>query len=483
MSAAPVVAGWIPAFAGMTIWNSLSAPLGWRRVRRDPAAGLGDLEAALAGDDCPVCARTAGADDRWLDHFLYEGYLEREVMRSVGRAGGFCAHHARRTEAMGSSATIALIYLALIRDCLPRLADRRDRRHRPVPLLAAPEACEACAQAEEAERRDCFFLALLIGARGPRCYGKPAIVCMPHLACLVGYLDDASIGAALSTHSGLTAALGSDLAGAFALDPEAAADRTMRVLLGPPRRTGRSLVELMRAQFADDPDPVRRMRRRLRHLPGCAVCAEISEACDEWLGWLADAAEDEGDLSDVLPLCRDHVWQARCAAGVALAPALAAAVLREAEDRLAYAAAAREAGRGSALLPAAARRAFAGSAARNAVLESLRRGRECPLCRRAREAGERAVLLLAALLESAGGRRAFESGYGVCVRHAALAMAMPNAPALGEIVAATTYARLALLRWELEEQLRRGAWQSRPQRRGAESAAWLKAGARFAGTA
>jgi hypothetical protein len=120
--------------------------------------------------------------------------------------------------------------------------------------------------------------------------------------------------------------------------------------------------------------------------------------------------------------------------------------------------------------------------ARCAAVASLRRGRACPLCVRAREAGERALALVAALVESTGGRRAFESGYGLCVRHAARAMAMPDAPALGDIVAQTVHARLALLRWELEEQLRRGAWQARPQRRGVESGAWLRAGPRFAGT-
>ena len=90
--------------------------------------------------------------------------------------------------------------------------------------------------------------------------------------------------------------------------------------------------------------------------------------------------------------------------------------------------------------------------------------------------------LIAVLVESADGRRAFESGYGLCVRHAAQAMAMPDASVFGDIVADTTHARLALLRWELEEQMRRGAWQARPQRRGVESAAWLRAGVRFAGT-
>ena len=58
------------------------------RRRHDPAAGLGDLEAALTGEGCPVCARAAGADERWLDRFLDDGYLERDLMRRIAAAAG-----------------------------------------------------------------------------------------------------------------------------------------------------------------------------------------------------------------------------------------------------------------------------------------------------------------------------------------------------------------------------------------------------------
>ncbi len=227
------------------------------------------------------------------------------------------------------------------------------------------------------------------------------------------------------------------------------------------------------------------MRRRLSDLPSCAICAEIADAVAEWLGWLARTAEKGGDgagIWDVLPLCRDHVWQAREVAGPALAPALAAIVLGEAAQRLTFAADAAAAYAGSRRLLDRLGRVFGAAPARRAVLASLRRGRECPLCARARDAGDRALSLLAALVESDDGRRAFESGYGLCVRHAARAMAMPGHSTLGDIVAQTTHARMALLRWQLEEQLRRGAWQARPQRRGVELAAWLRAGPRFAGT-
>ena len=168
---------------------------------------------------------------------------------------------------------------------------------------------------------------------------------------------------------------------------------------------------------------------RLRDLPACAICAEIADAGAEWFGWLAGVSESSGDgekISDVLPLCRDHVWQARAVAGPALAQALAGVVLREAEQRLAFAADAADAAAaysGSRRLIDRLGRAFGAAPARRPVLASLRRGRECPLCARIRDAGERALALLAALVEDADERRAFENGYGLCVRHGARAMA------------------------------------------------------------
>ena len=296
---------------------------------------------------------------------------------------------------------------------------------------------------------------------------------MPHLPTLIGYLGDADITSVLAAHrrtlTELDASLSTAATSAATNNPEASADRTIRVLLGPRQRPETPSAAL---EFSDDRDPVSRMRRRLRHLQSCPICAEIDDACAEWLHWLARQAETDDDLSDVLPLCREHVWQARCVGGPALAPALAATVLHEAEERLVYAEKAIE----------RVRRAWFRPAARGAVLGSLGQSRECPLCRRAREAGQRAILLLTALLKDTDGRSAFESGYGLCVRHAAQALSLPDEQPAGNIIASTTHARLAMLRWEIEEQLRRGAWQARPERRGAESGAWLKAGARFAGT-
>src|SRR5262249_55949796 len=113
---------------------------------------------------------------------------------------------------------------------------------------------------------------------------------------------------------------------------------------------------------------------------------------------------------------------------------------------------------------------------------ALRQGRECPLCRRLDVARDRTIALLGALLEDLHERRAFASGYGLCVCHAARALATlgpgPARDTLGEVMCS----RLALLRWQLEEQLRGTAWQARPEARGPEAGAWLDAIKRFSGT-
>src|SRR4051794_35359387 len=112
------------------------------------------------------------------------------------------------------------------------------------------------------------------------------------------------------------------------------------------------------------------------------------------LGWLARASDTGGRISDVLPLCRDHVWQSREVAGPILAPALAAVILREAEQRLFFAAPAAAAYRESPRLLDRLGRVFGTGSPRRAALSSLSRGRECPLCARAGEAGERALALV-----------------------------------------------------------------------------------------
>ena len=168
-------------------------------------------------------------------------------------------------------------------------------------------------------------------------------------------------------------------------------------------------------------------------------------------------------------------------AGPALAPALAAVILARGRTAARFAAT-RGASPRIRRLPGWSEHAFGAAPGRRAALASLRRGRECPLCGRIREAGERA-LALARGADRIPRRapRLRERVWVVCPPCGA-GNGDAGGAAFGDIVAHTTHARLALLRWELEEQLRRGAWQARPTRAASNSAAWLRPGARFAGT-
>ena len=436
------------------------------RARRDPAAGLGDLEAALTREDCPVCVRAEGADERWLDRFLDDGYLERDLMRRIAAGGGFCAYHAGRIAATGQSATVALIYLGLIADCLPRLAALRNapwetagagpfrcspRRNRARPARISAKSSVASA----------FFSRCCSGRAARDCYGAPALVCLRHLPPLLGYLDEPRIGDILARHRDAAPRL-----------TRAGLIRPIRVLLGPPpavsppapRRPGPAPDRPTRSAPIS-PIPVSRMRRRLRDLPSCAICAEIADARAEWLGWLAGASE------------KPARYRMCCRYAAITSGRRAASPARHLRRRSPQSCGARPSSvssspptrrwpvgdRVACSIGWRARSVPPGlDRARRAALDSLGHGRECPFCARVREAGERALSLVAALVENADGRRAFESGYGLCVRHAARAMAMPDAPPFARSSARTTRARLALLRWELEEQMRRGAWQARP---------------------
>jgi hypothetical protein len=445
-------------------------------ARSDPTAGLGDLEASLHEEGCPVCKRAARADEHWLDYLLAEGYQERRAVEAIAHGGGLCAWHARRLDAIGPSAPIALIHLDLIDRALPALA-RRERGKRPRSLVPEPDFCAACREAAEAERRGCFFLSLLINAHGLDIYGCPALVCGPHLLDLASYLSAQAIEGVLERQHRQIGDLRAQLAGG-----EPVAERAIALLLGPADMRSRQSPQGDGAFGAADADPVRRLRRRLRWQEGCSICAEIADAGAQWLRWLPDAAEGLGDLSDVVPRCRHHAWQATVAGSPALAASIAAALLAESDNILAHAVAGSRQYCGFPRLPAPLRRALSEPARKRAALRPFALIRECPLCRRAREARERAIALLGALLEGAAARRSFEDGYGLCVRHAAHALRQLASGPPRDTIAATMRSRLAVLRWELEEQLRRVAWQARPEGHGGEADAWLRATARFSGT-
>lgn len=451
------------------------------RGRPDSTSGLADFEAALNGADCPVCGRTEDIDQRWNDHFLYEGYQSPEAMARLRRGAGFCARHMRELKKSGLAGTIAFVHLDILKDVQRALAARLLGGNPAAALIPEPGYCIVCDYDRDVERRECFFLALLLKGRGLECYGRPALVCVPHLSSLVEQLDPGLLNGVIATHLRASAELRATMGGPGDCAGKAA-NAAIRLILGPPPRRRAPIFEGGDAGIRVESDPIKRFRRRLGEAPVCPVCAEVAEASVQWIAWLDVAAANGEDIADVVPLCPHHVWQALQRSGAPLALPVANTVVEEAHRSLLFASRALMALRDRhQWIPEPFRRAVHHREARRHTVAALRGGRECPLCRRARQARDRAIELLGALLDEKDGRDAFERGYELCVPHAARALELLRERSAMRVIVATVHGRLSVLRWELEEQLRRYSWSARPEGHGNEAEAGLHASLRFSG--
>lgn len=84
------------------------------------------------------------------------------------------------------------------------------------------------------------------------------------------------------------------------------------------------------------------------------------------------------------------------------------------------------------------------------------------------------VALLDILLAEAATRKAMERGFGLCARHALPALAMLSRDSR-LFLAGALRVKFEIMRWELNETLRKSAWSSRPEQDGDDPTAWRRA--------
>jgi hypothetical protein len=107
----------------------------------------------------------------------------------------------------------------------------------------------------------------------------------------------------------------------------------------------------------------------------------------------------------------------------------------------------------------------------------------CPVCQRLESACDRTLLLLLALLDERTQRTAFETGYGLCLKHFARALCLNPKPGIVEFIVDVQLAKLSRLEWDLTEYMRKRAWSARPEKKGEEQQAPERAIHRFSGFA
>jgi hypothetical protein len=231
------------------------------------------------------------------------------------------------------------------------------------------------------------------------------------------------------------------------------------------------------------PDPLHDFAASLHRTDGCPVCFEVARAAWEWITWLDGAAVQEQNISDLLPLCPEHIAAFIRLGSEPLALAVMRNALQATLERTAFAQ--------RVLLPKeshgrlGARIRLMLETPRQhqaAAVALLQRPWYCPVCTRLATAETRALELLFALLEAPQHQAAFERGHGLCMPHFSQAIARVLSRALRTLLLCTQSAKLACLAWEVEEARRKAAWFGRPETRGAERTAWRRALYRFSGS-
>lgn len=357
-----------------------------------------------------------------------------------------------------------------------------------------PLLCPTCESCEGSARRAAWFLAQLLQVpEVAACYGKPALLCFPHLRLLAPYVPPAVLTHMLAIHM---TALASTAQAVPALRTACTATTA------PETPEAKQLITTAMALLVDHgvdpaplplrdtpqdtqrlPDPLHDFAASLKRTDGCPVCFEVARATREWITWLDGAVVRDQNISDLLPICPEHIAAFVRIGSEPLALAIMHNALQVTLERIAFAQ--------RVLLPKeshgrlverirlkleAPRQRLA------AALDLLQRSLYCPVCARLATAETRAIELLFALLEAPQYQAAFDRGHGLCMPHFSQALARVPNQALRPLLLRTQSAKLACLVWEVEEARRKATWFGRPETRGAERTAWRHALYRFSGS-
>jgi hypothetical protein len=443
------------------------------------------IRALLARDGCPACIETAHGETNYFVWLLIETYGFPEWLAEFSAGFGFCQRHGDqllRHETAGDQISYFHGYAA------SRILQQLVGASSGKPLAMGP--CPACRSMAEISSRTLLFLRkLLLSADECARYDHPGLLCFLHLRMLLPHMPWTRVVELLRQHETAVRDAAESLGSAATATENTARIPTelitvLHLLVGhaPQRLLWPTPLCQARRRARD---PVNDCAALLANSDACPVCLEIGQAWYEWFVWLEEAAHDPAiKIDDLLPTCREHTWALVRHA----TPPLRAAIANHLVDRVLG----RIGSANHALVRRPGKRRFGWqnlrehldgdrrrvNSARNiAVLDN-----PCPLCNELDTVRDRVITLLFALLRQNDHRARFESGYGLCLKHFYRALALAPDRATTDTLLNSEVAKLSLLRWELDESLRKRSWSVRPEVAGAEHDAWQRAIARFSGS-
>jgi len=442
-----------------------------------------ELVHGLGRPGCPVCERVDREEREYFFWLFCENYSDPGFLERFEASMGFCRRHAayalNRTDA---ASQLTFLYSNLAHHAgLQMTHFGGGAGASDLPSLSA---CPACVSARFSASFATRLLSSVLQREERSAYGKPGVLCLPHLRALAPALSPEILRRVVTTHGWELISAKCILEAANDGNGEAAAVssvlRVTELLVGTdPNPSGLYAAAPMNGR-REPRDPVRQFASSLEAPLACPVCLEIRRARREWIAWLRDAAATGPDISDLLPLCPEHLWACVTTGSMTLAPAAVRNAFMQERSRV------QRTFQALTALPRAqtpwkrlrgARKASLRLASR--ALQVLESCPPCPVCQRLDEAESRAIILLLALLQEGRHEAALERGHGLCMPHFRRAMAEAGQKERPRLIRLER-AKIAALEWELDEARRKGVWSSRPEARGEEQRAWIRALRRFA---
>lgn len=425
----------------------------------------------LESRGCALCRTRDAVEDTWLRWFALENHGDAQTLAALHDSVGFCRAHTRRVVGLDNPGVVRRPWEFVLKAAIARatqlVADR------PADL---PSRCPTCA-----------VTAQRVGAE---------------TGFLLERLDQADVREQLAANAGLCARHGADAVAS--LEPEHVA-----VVAGAVRAalTGNAAIEVMAGTDSDAGHRAGFVRENAKDVntedavdlsprdrlvvellaAACPCCRARGRAEARFLSWLTKCDDARAPTAQDAELCRVHLHDLVTLAGFGCwAVGACRDAIRTRVERLANAAAAftahAPARHGHRLV--VRRRSRDGetygsaeqeyAVARSDLIERPR----CRACVAGDTADERCRSLLAAGAGDARVRRALDKGHGLCLRHAELLPAPPAAPYRERLLT-----QLRLTAWELDEDIRKQAWDTRYEPRGREVTAWRRVPALLDGMA
>ncbi|WP_406145241.1 hypothetical protein [Streptomyces sp. NBC_01012] len=402
------------------------------RSRRARAAehdrrALSDAARLLDDGLCPVCRRREEFATRWLSYFIIESHTEEGTRSRVRAAVGFCPAHTRRLLADASAPWLMPQVHSLALAGGTRLLDEPDAR---------PARCPCCVAGDDAAERALGTLLGALGHPSVREAVRGGAVCLPHTAELAARAPQAYGRSLADAASGLLTKGRRDLVWLAGADEDAQ----------------------VRAALFDRIDPLLREEeeRRRRSVTSrweadteagcCPLCRAEHRAVRRLLQWEAAASGHGRPASEESLLCTRHLHDVTAMGGPNVASVITENCARW-NARIK---------RFQRLLDADGKRHS--DAGRYLLSEP-----PCRACLEERTAVRRQTALLTAELRDPPLAQEYTHTHGVCLRHA-LNWQGPRPALVDEVLGG----RLALLRWEIDEVLRKQDWRTRHEITGSE---------------